>query len=137
MGSGRHVKASKHAITRSQSAIVGAIKTDGGKTDATTLVVRAWRDEPDLDLANVLFALERDLRTLHDAGYIEFSRSIDRAGEVHREEAVLATELDSVFPLNPLVEWDPEGHGFTARVDAGYQLRINFTGAGKAEFDGA
>lgn len=134
MGSGRHVKASKHAITRSQSAIVAVIKSDGGVTDATSLVVRARREDPTLDLANVLFALERDLRTLHDAGYVEFSLSIQDPGGLHHDRPVLRSELDTVFPLNPLVEWDPEGHGFSAREDAGYQLRINFTQSGKSEF---
>ncbi len=135
MGSGRHEKASKHAITPTQGVIVEVLKRDGGKTDATTLVVQARRGDEAADLANLLFVLERDLRTLHEAGYVEFSRSIQEEGGVHRDEVVLAAELDSVFPLNPLVEWNPEGHGFSARVDAGYQLRVNFTHDGKSEFD--
>lgn len=134
MGSGRHSIPSKHAYSRSQSAIVETIRRDGGKTDATSLVVRARRDDAITDLANLLFVLERDLRTLHAAGVVEFSRSYQEKGGIHRDEPVLSSELDMVFPLNPLVEWDPEGHGFGERVDAGHQLRINFTAAGKAEF---
>ncbi len=137
MGSGRHSKAAKHSFTPTQTAVIDTIRREGGKTDATSLVVRARRDDELTDLANLLFVLERDLRTLHDAGLVEFSRSYQEKGGVHRDEPVLATELDTVFPLNPLVEWDPEGHGFTERVDPGYGLRVNFTQAGKSEFTGS
>lgn len=134
MGSGRHSKAAKHAITPTQAAIVETVRRDGGTTDATSLVQRARRDDAELDLANVLYVLETDLRRLHDAGIVEFSRSYQEPGGLHRDQPVLRDELDTVFPFNPLVEWDPEGHGFSARVDAGYQLRINFTHDGRAEF---